>query len=97
MDIQKQGSQGTRILVCLSSSTSNARVIHAASKIAAAFEGTLIALFVETPSYQLMPEDDRKRLRSNMNLAEKLGARVETVTGDDVPYQIAEYARVSDI
>ena len=44
-----------------------------------------------------MSDDDRKRLRSNMNLAEKLGARLETVTGDDVPYQIAEYARVSDI
>ena len=97
MDTQKQENRGARILVCLSSSTSNAKVIHAASKIAAAFQGTLIALFVETPAYALMPDDDRKRLRSNMNLAEKLGARLETVTGDDVPYQIAEYARVSDI
>ena len=97
MDTQKQENHGTRILVCLSSSTSNAKVIHAASKIAAAFQGTLIALFVETPAYALMPDDDRKRLRSNMNLAEKLGARLETVTGDDVPYQIAEYARVSDV
>ena len=85
------------ILICLSSSTSNARVIHAAAKIAAAFQGTLTALFVETPSYSLMSDDDKKRLRSNMNLAEKLGARLDTVIGDDVPYQIAEYARVSDI
>ena len=54
-------------------------------------------VFVETPSYSLMSDDDRKRLRSNMNLAEKLGARLETVTGDNVPYQIAEYARVSDV
>ncbi|MBR6030262.1 MAG: sensor histidine kinase KdpD [Clostridia bacterium] len=43
-----------------------------------------------------MSDEDKKRLRSNMNLAEKLGATLETVTGDDVPYQIAEYARVSD-
>ena len=97
MSTQRPENQSTRILVCLSSSTSNAKVIHAASKIAAAFHGTLIALFVETPAYSLMSDDDRKRLRSNMNLAEKLGARLETVTGDDVPYQIAEYARVSDI
>ena len=90
-------NQNTRILVCLSSSTSNAKVIHAASKIAAAFQGTLTALFVETPASAQMPDEDRKRLRSNMNLAEKLGARIETVTGDDVPYQIAEYARVSDV
>ena len=97
MSMQKQENQKTRILVCLSSSTSNAKVIHAASKIAAAFHGTLIALFVETPSCQQMSEDDRKRLHSNMNLAEKMGARVETVTGDDIPYQITEYARVSDV
>ena len=97
MDLQKTGKQSTRILVCLSSSTSNAKVIHAANKIAEAFQGTLVALFVETPAYAQMSDDDRKRLRSNMNLAEKLGAKLETVTGDDVPYQIAEYARVSDI
>ena len=79
MSLQKTELQGTRILVCLSSSTSNAKVIHAASRIAVAFQGTLIALFVETPAYALLPDDDRKRLRSNMNLAEKLGARLETV------------------
>lgn len=93
----KPENHGARILVCLSSSISNAKVIHAASKIAAAFQGSLVALFVETPAYSLMSDDDRKRLRSNMNLAEKLGARLETVTGDDVPYQIAEFARVSDV
>ena len=97
MDFQKPVNPGARVLVCLSSSTSNAKVIHAASKITAAFHGTLIALFVETPASPQMSDDDRKRLRSNMNLAEKLGARLETVSGDDVPYQIAEFARVSDI
>lgn len=97
MSLQRTESKDTRILVCLSSSVSNAKVIHAASKIAAAFHGTLVALFVETPAYAQMSDDDRKRLRSNMNLAEKLGARLETVAGDDVPYQIAEFARVSDV
>ena len=86
-----------RVLVCLSSSSSNAKVIHAAANIAAAFGGTLIALFVETPAYAQISDDDKKRLRSNTNLAEKLGARVDTVIGEDVPYQIAEYARLSDI
>ena len=44
-----------------------------------------------------MADDDKKRLRNNMNLAERVGARLDTVIGDDVPYQIAEYARLSDI
>ena len=85
------------ILVCLSPSTSNARVIHTAARIAEAFQGTLSALFVETPAYSLLSDDDKKRLRSNMNLAEKLGAKLDTVIGDDVAYQIAEYARLSGI
>lgn len=93
----RQEKTDKHILICLSSSTSNAKVIHAAANIAAAFHGTLTALFVETPAYSLMSDDDKKRLRSNMNLAEKLGAKLDTVIGDDVPYQIAEYARVSDI
>ena len=93
----KQETADRHILICLSSSTSNAKVIHAAAKIAAALQGTLTALFVETPAYSMMSDDDKKRLRSNMNLAEKLGAKLDTVIGDDVPYQIAEYARLSDI
>ena len=83
------------ILVCLSPSTSNARVIHAAARIAEAFHGSLTALYVETPVSVLLADDDKKRLRSNMNLAESLGAALETVTGEDVAYQIAEYARFS--
>ncbi len=83
------------ILVCLSPSASNARVIHAAARLAEAFGGSLAALFVETPACAMLGDDDKKRLRSNMNLAEKLGARLDTVIGDDVPYQIAEYARLS--
>ena len=93
----KTGTPQKHILVCLSSSTSNAKVIHAAAKIADAFQGRLTALFVETPTYSMMSDDDKKRLRNNMNLAEKLGAILETVIGDDVPYQISEYARLSDV
>ena len=97
MSSSKDNRQNSHILVCLSSSTSNARVIHAAARIAAAFQGTFSALFVETPGYAQLSDDDKKRLRSNMNLAEKLGAKIETAIGDDVPYQIAEYARLSDV
>ena len=88
MSSSKDNRQSSHILVCLSSSTSNARVIHAAARIAAAFQGAFSALFVETPGYAQLSDDDKKRLRSNMNLAEKLGAKIETAIGDDVPYQM---------
>ncbi|MGN0384538.1 MAG: ATP-binding protein [Lachnospiraceae bacterium] len=85
------------ILVCLSSSPSNAKIIRTASRMANAFRGAFTALFVETPDFQVMPEEDVKRLRSNMRLAEQLGAKIETIYGEDVPFQIAEFARLSGV
>ena len=85
------------ILVCLSSSPSNAKIIRTAARMARAFRGTFTALFVETPGGKLMNESDKKRLRENMRLAEQLGAAIETSYGEDVPYQIAEFARLSGV
>ena len=85
------------ILVCLSSAPSNAKIIRTAATMAQAFHCSFTALFVQTPGYELMPEADKERLRANTRLAENLGAMVETVFGDDVSYQIAEYARLSGV
>ncbi len=85
------------ILACLSSAPSNAKIIRTAATMAQAFGCRFTALFVQTPNYEVMPEADRERLRSHTRLAQSLGAGVETVFGDDVPYQIAEYARLSGV
>ncbi len=85
------------ILVCVSPSPTSARIIRTASRMASAFNGSFTALFVENPRTQSMSDEDRERLRSNMNLAERLGAHLETVYGDDVAFQIAEFARLSGV
>lgn len=85
------------ILVCISSSPSNAKIIRTAARMANAFRGVFTALYVETPDFPAMEEEDAKRLRSNMRLAGQLGAKIETVYGDDVPFQIAEFARLSGV
>ncbi len=85
------------ILVCLSSAPSNAKIIRTAARMAAAFRGVFTALFVETPDFGAASEEDKKRLRANIQLAGQLGAKIETVQGDDVPYQIAEFARLSGV
>lgn len=85
------------ILVCLSSSPSNGRIIRTAARMAGAFCGAFTALFVETPDAAFMSEENARQLRANMRLAEQLGAKVETVYSDDVPFQIAEYARLSGV
>ena len=82
------------ILVCLSSAPSNARVIRMAVRMANAFRCACTAVFVRNPGAKAMPAADRERLKANMKLAEQLGARVEIVPGEDVAFQIAEYARL---
>ncbi|MDO5396699.1 MAG: sensor histidine kinase KdpD [bacterium] len=85
------------ILVCLSASPSNAKIIRTAAKMANAFRGMFTALFVETPSFSLMDDDNKNRLRANIRLAQQLGARIETVYGEDIAYQISEFARLSGV
>lgn len=85
------------ILVGLSSAPSNARIIRTAATMSKAFGGSFTALFVRTPNYDAMSEADRERLRQNTQLAQELGASIETVFGDEVSYQIAEYARLSGV
>lgn len=85
------------ILVCLSSSPSNRRIIDTASKMAKAFDAAFTALYVDHTSPEAIPEEERKRLQDNMHLAEDCGAAIVTVVGDDVPVQISEFARVSGV
>ncbi|MEG1447481.1 MAG: DUF4118 domain-containing protein, partial [Ruthenibacterium sp.] len=85
------------ILVCLSSSPTNAKIIRTAARMADAFHGRFTALFVETSAFTVMSEENKTRLRNNMHLAQQLGAVIETVCGDDIPLQIAEFARAAGI
>lgn len=85
------------ILVCLSSSPSNEKIIETASKMASAFNSKFTALFVQTPTYEKMSREDSARLQKNIAFAEKNGASIATVVGDNVPMQIAEFARLSGV
>lgn len=88
------------VLIGLSSSPSNPRVIRAAARLAAAFGGKFTAIFVEMPDFSSMSADNRRRLDANTKLARSLGANIVTVYGEDVGWQIAEYvkkARISKV
>ena len=85
------------ILVCLSSSPSNERIVRIAGRMAQAFCGSFTALYVQTPGDAAMNTEDTSRLQANMHLAKQLGAEIVTTHGEDVPTQIAEYARLSGV
>lgn len=85
------------ILVCLSASPSNARIVKTAARMAEAFGGSFTALYIQTSTSEKMQEQDKKRLQYHIKLAEQLGAGIVTVCGKDVSYQIAEFARLSGV
>lgn len=94
----KEKKQKTEhVLVCLSSAPSNAKIVKTASKMAEAFGGEFTALFVETPEFVFTSEEDKQRLKEHAALAKEMGAKMEICYGDDVPYQIAEFARLSGV
>lgn len=96
---QEKGKSGTgeHILICLSASPSNEKVIRTAAAMAEAFQSEFTALYVEKPKISQMSEKNQKRFRENMKLAEKLGAKIATVYGEELAVQIAEYGKASGV
>lgn len=92
-----QGASNEHLLICLSSSPSNEKVIRQAARMAGAFHGKFTAVYVETPEFGSMSRENRDRLKQNTRLAEQMGARAVTLYGSDISMQIAEYARLSRV
>ena len=88
---------GEHILVCVSPSPSNPKVIAAAAKMAEAFHAVFTAVYVKPSNYDSLSDADKTRLQSNIRLAEQSGASITTLIGDDVPVQVAEYAHLSKV
>ncbi len=84
-------------LVCLSASPTNAKIVKTAAKMASAFGGSFTALYVQTPDSDKMDDASKRRLQYHIRLAEQMGANITTVYGEDVSFQIAEFARISGV
>ena len=98
MKVQNEQSKfdtDEHILVCLSSSPSNARIIHTAAKMAKTLHARFTAIYVQTDT--VINDEDQSRLSQNIQLAQRLGAEIVMTHGEDVPLQISEYVRLSDV
>ncbi len=89
--------ESEHILVCLSASPSNVKIIKTAAKMASAFGGSFTALYVKPINADKMEEADKRRLQHHIHLAKQMGAEITITYGDDVSFQIAEYARISGV
>ena len=97
MQMNQEMNRDQRVLVCLSSSPSNSLSIRAAARIAQAFHAKFNALYIQTTLEDTLSQADQDRLEQNMNLAKQLGANVEIMYGQDIPYEISEYCKLTGV
>ncbi|MFV0342532.1 MAG: DUF4118 domain-containing protein [Anaerocolumna sp.] len=87
----------TKMLVCIGPSPSSGRCIRWAARAAEAFHAHWVALYVEGIESDHLTKEQKNSIRGNMDLAEKLGAEIVTLTGHDIAISVAEYAKLSGI
>ncbi|MBR3364346.1 MAG: hypothetical protein IKG53_05690 [Solobacterium sp.] len=86
---ENRNNKQTSILVCLSASPSNQRVIHAASKLITN-DVNAIALYVSETVGEIPPGS---KLFENMQYARDLGFEIHTAQSNDLALTISEYAK----
>ncbi len=84
-----------RFLVCISPSPSAMRLIRAGKRIAADLGVEWIVVYVE-PVSELQLEE-KNRVAEMMRFAEKLGARVTTLIGQNIAETLIAYARSQNV
>lgn len=82
------------ILVCLGTSPTNQKVIRTASKMAQAFHGEFTALYVDSKELDYKALE---QLKKNILLAKELQANIVSTYGDDIAYQISQYAKTAGV
>ncbi|HWQ58084.1 MAG TPA: sensor histidine kinase KdpD, partial [Clostridia bacterium] len=87
----------TRFLVCIGPSLLSAKCIRWTARAAEAFKAGWVAVYVESIESECLTAEQHKTIRLNMDLAEKLGAEIVTLTGQDIAAAVAEYAGLSGI
>lgn len=85
-----------RLLVCVGPSPSTARVLRTAKQMASALDAPWIAASVERAGI-VTDQAARERMAGHYHLAERLGAELVTLSGQDVASTLVEYARSRNV
>ncbi|WP_036120438.1 sensor histidine kinase [Lysinibacillus sphaericus] len=85
------------LLVGISSSPTNAKVIRTTARLAQALHGKFTALYVQNMQAHERNHADSERLQQHIKLVEQLGGHVVIVQEDDVAAALANYAQVSGV
>jgi two-component system sensor histidine kinase KdpD len=86
-----------RVLVCVGPSPMSPRVVRSARRLAAGFRAEWIAVYVETPADLRRSSQDRQRVEATLKLADELGGKAITLTGQNVADEVISYAQSHNV
>ena len=86
-----------RILVGVLASPYAEQLVRSAFRIASDMSAEWIAIYVENAKHAQLSDKEHEWLKNAMDLAEKLGASVVWIKGDDIAEEIARYAQSHNV
>jgi two-component system, OmpR family, sensor histidine kinase KdpD len=87
----------SKLLVSISSSKNTERLLLIAHRMAADLEAEWYAVHVESLQQSRYSEKARNQLYRNINLAEELGAKVITLSGNNISDEIIKFAKEKNV
>ncbi|WP_322014526.1 DUF4118 domain-containing protein [Paraburkholderia sp. J12] len=86
-----------RLLVCVGPGPEANALVRAAARLAASLKADWIAVYVETPKLQRLPDATRERTLGALKLASEMGAETATLAGEDAATTLVGYARLRNV
>lgn len=86
-----------RLLVCVGRDANSEAVVRAGARLATALNATWIALYVERAGQEEQSAEVVRHVDQSLRLAERLGAEVARVSGDDLVTETLRFARRENI
>ena len=86
-----------RLLVCVGPGPGTDKLIRSTKRLAANLDADWIAVYVETPSLQRLPEEKRARILKGLKLAQELGAETTVLGGSSLAATLLAYARTRNV
>ncbi|OTP78415.1 sensor histidine kinase [Caballeronia sordidicola] len=86
-----------RIIACIGPGPESATLVRSAARLAASLKADWLAVYVETPKLQRLPDIWRKRTLDALKLASELGAETVTLDGSNAAATLVAYARMRNV
>jgi two-component system sensor histidine kinase KdpD len=81
------------LLACIGPRSGMEHVIRSTARLASQLNAEWHAIYIETPQLQRLHPDRRERILKTLKLAQDLGATTAVLSGNDIAWVIADYAR----